>query len=110
MRLQFVDKLATAIHSRFERDESANRLTFDFMCFTDDRRLRHLLMIHQGAFDLHRADPVSGDVHDIVDPAKQPEVAVFVALRSVTGEILSRESAPVSLHVTIRIAVDGLNY
>jgi len=28
-----------------------------------------------------------GDVHDVVDPAEQPDVAVLVPLRTVPGEV-----------------------
>src|SRR5262245_4426210 len=51
-----------------------------------------------------------GHVHDIVDAAEQPEVAVFVSLCTVTRKILARESAPVSLHETIRVTIDGTHH
>jgi hypothetical protein len=34
----------------------------------DDGRLRHLGMRHERAFRLGRAEPVPGDVDDILDP------------------------------------------
>ena len=38
--------------------------------------------------DLDGADAVAGDVHHVVDPPEQPEVAVLVASGAVAGEVL----------------------
>src|SRR5439155_1458732 len=36
-------------------------------------------MGHEGDLDFGRREPVARDVHDVVDPAQQREVALFVA-------------------------------
>ena len=61
----------------------------------------------QGALDLHRAQPVAGDVEHVVDAAHDPEVAVLVAAGAVAGEVDVRHLAPVLLAVALVVAVDG---
>src|ERR1700690_1275489 len=46
------------------------------------------------------------NVHDVIDPAEEPEVALGVALRAVAGEVHPRETTPVGLPVALRITVD----
>ena len=53
-----------------------------------DRRVRH-----QRRLDLGGRDAVAGHVHDVVDAAEQPEVAVLVLLGAVAGEVACRRSA-----------------
>ena len=43
--------------------------------------------LDQGVLDLGGGDPVTGDVHHVVDPTEQPEVAVLVPLGPVAGEV-----------------------
>ena len=57
------------------------------MRFANDRGLGDFLVIDQRAFDFHRADPMAGDIHHVVDPAEQPIVTVLVALAAVAGKI-----------------------
>ena len=63
----------------------------------DDRRLGDRLVGDERALDLGGAQPVSRDVDDVVDPAEQPEVAVVVHARAVTGEVAPREALEVHL-------------
>jgi len=48
---------------------------------------------------------VTRHVHDVVDPPEQPEVPFFVDLCPVAGEVTTLEAAPVSLAVSLRVAV-----
>ena len=50
-------------------------------------RLGDRRVVDEGGLDLDRRDPVAGDVHDVVDAAEQPEVAVRVDARAVAGEV-----------------------
>jgi hypothetical protein len=43
---------------------------------------------HQRRLDLGGGDAVTRHVHHVVDPAQQPDVAVLVELRAVTGEVV----------------------
>ena len=62
---------------------------------------------NQGAFDLHGAQPVAGDVDHVIDPTHDPEVPVLVLAGAVTREIRAREPLPVLLNVPIRVPEDG---
>ena len=73
---------------------------------TDDGGLGHARMADQGVLDLRRRDAVSRDVHDVVDSAQQPQVAVFVLLRTVAREVRTGETGPVRLLVAFRVAPD----
>src|SRR5699024_8154885 len=49
---------------------------------------------------------VTGDVHDIVHPAQQPDVAVLVVLGAVAGEVGAREARPVGLLEPLLVTPD----
>jgi hypothetical protein len=70
----------------------------------------------QGRLDLGGGEPVSGDVHHVVDPAEHPDVAVLVLLRAVTGEVVASsvvgvgEARPVGVDVALVVAPDGAQH
>ena len=70
-----------------EDHKRRDRLPLQLVRAPDDRRLGHLRMIDQRALHFHRADAVSRHVNHVVHTAEHPEVAVFVALRAVAGEV-----------------------
>src|ERR671924_497102 len=49
-------------------------------------------------------DAVARHVHDVVDPAQQPDVAVVVDLAAVAGEVAVPEPGPVRLAVALGVA------
>src|SRR5256885_6125023 len=61
-------------------------------------------MADERALDLDRRDAMAGDVHDVVDAAEKPEVAVLVDARPVADEIRVLPAAPVRLLVALGIA------
>ena len=58
----------------------------------DHRCLGDRGMVDQRRFDLGGGDAMAGDVHDVVDAAHEPEVAVLVDARAVAGEVLVAEA------------------
>ncbi len=52
------------------------------MRHADDRGLDHRVVRHERALDLHRAEPVTRDVDDVVDAAHDPEVFKHVGIDS----------------------------
>src|SRR2546430_618624 len=78
--------------------------------------LRHLLVVDQGAFHLDGGDAVPRDVHDVVHPAHEPEIAILVHLGPVAGEVhllprsvglhILLRALPVRLDVPVWVAVD----
>ena len=79
--------------------ERADRLAGRLVGRADHRGLGDLRVRHQRRLDLGGRQPVARDVHDVVDPAEQPDVAVVVLLRAVAGEVaaLSNRDQYVSL-------------
>ena len=72
--------------------------------------LGHGRMAHQGAFDLHRAQPVAAHVDHVVHTAHHPEVAVSVAAGAIAGEVEpaaigGADLLPVALLEALGIAV-----
>src|SRR4051794_21072264 len=63
-------------------------------------------MADQGALDLHRREPVAGDVQDVVDAAHDPVVPLFVGAGPVAGEIAAGDLAPVLGPVALVVTVD----
>jgi hypothetical protein len=53
---------------------------------------------------------VPGDVHDVVDPAQEPEVAVLVDARTVAREVRARKAPPVRLDVALVVAIDAAQH
>src|SRR6185369_16200459 len=83
-----------------------DRLALELVGPSDDGRFRDGGMADQRAFHFHRAETMPGDVHDVVDAAHDPEVAVRVAPGAVAGEVRRFDLAPVLLHVALRVPVD----
>src|SRR5258706_9983910 len=50
------------------------------------------------------------DVEHVVHAAQNPEVAVFIALRAITGEVRVLPPAPVDLAVAFVVAPDGAEH
>ena len=69
--------------------------------------LGHGRMADQGVLHLGGREPVSRDVHDVVHPPEQPQVAVLVALGAVAGEVAPGEALPVRLDEALVVAVDA---
>ena len=65
------------------------------MRIADDGRLGDIVMRHEGAFDLRRAEPMAGYVQDVVDPAGDP-----LALAGVTQHSSYRTDPLGRLHRT----------
>ena len=111
MIFQRVDEILRLCGAFLQRDERGNRLSFDLVRAADDGGFRDGGVIDERAFDLHRADPVSCHVDDIVDAAEQPEVAVFVTLGAVAGHVdAAAPFVPVLPDVAVRIAVDAAQH
>ena len=91
-------------------DEREDGLAADRVVLAHDRGLRHRLVVHERRLDLDGADAVAGDVHDVIDPPEQPEVAVEVALGAVAREVHAREAAPVRRPVALGVAVDAAEH
>ncbi len=96
--------------SALERDEGDDRLAGHRVGARGDGRLGDVLVVDERALDLDRRDAVAGDVHDVVDPAEQPEVAVLVDPRAVAGEVDVAVLRPVGLAVALVVAVDAAQH
>src|SRR4030095_8671572 len=59
-----------------------------------DSRLGDTVMIDERALDLDRRDAMAGDVHDVIDPAHEPEIAVLIDPCAVASEIDIRVLRP----------------
>ena len=57
------------------------------MGHADHRSLGHRLVGHQGGLDLGGAQPVAGDVDDVVQAAHDPEIAVLILAGAVFGVV-----------------------
>ena len=79
----------------FERDEGGDPLSLQIVGLAHDGRLGHQRMADQRTLDLHRREPMAGDVDHVVDAAHDPVVAVLVAPGAVTGEVAAGDVAPV---------------
>jgi len=62
-------------------------LAFDLVVAADDGGFGDSFDADDGRLDLHRSQPVAGDVDHVVDPAEDGDVVVVVDLRAVLGEV-----------------------
>src|SRR3954454_24760199 len=62
------------------RDERDDRLSGRRVVGADNGRFGDGWMADERVLDLSRGDAMTGDVHHVVDPAQEPEVAVVVLL------------------------------
>ena len=67
-------------------------------------------MVDERRLDLDRREPVARDVHHVVDPAEQPEVAVGVDPGAVAREVVAREARPVGLAEALVVAEDAARH
>ncbi len=87
---QLLDDVLAAVAGLLAQDhERADRLAGVLVLGADDRGLGDLRVRDQRRLDLGGGEPVAGDVHDVVDPAEHPEVAVVVLLGAVAGEVVA---------------------
>src|SRR5580700_585189 len=89
-----------------QRDIGVNALALDVVRVTDDSRFSDLWMGDEGAFDLGSAEPMTGDIDYVVDPAGDPIKAVLVAPRAVAGEIEAREGREIGFDKALMVAID----
>src|SRR5580704_3393852 len=90
--------------------EADDGFAFDFVGARDYRGFGYRGMADEDAFDFHGAQPVAGDFDYVVHAAEDPDVAVFVALRSVAGKIHAGDFVPVFAGVAFVVAVDGAEH
>jgi len=68
-------------------------------------------VVDQGALDLHRADPVSRDVQDVVDAAEEPEISLPVASGPVARKIeTGAPFRPVGPDMALGVAIDRFEH
>src|SRR5208282_6775667 len=59
-------------------------------------------MLHKGAFDLERPDPVPGTFNEVVGPSHEPVISVFVAPGHISRAI---NCVPPNTRRTVRLPV-----
>ena len=94
----------------FQCDEGDDGLAFEFVGATDHGGFGDVGVVDESTFDFCGAEPVTGDVEDVVETTDDPEVAVFVALGTVAGEVVSGVFGPVGFFEARFIAVDGAGH
>src|SRR5215204_1713976 len=103
-------ELVRAFPVSLEAHVGEDGLTFVLVMSAYYSRLGHGLVGDQGVLDLYGRDPVPGDVHHVVDAARDPVVAILVAPGSVPDEVHPVVDLPVALLVTLRILVEGAEH
>src|SRR4029079_8116806 len=104
---QLLGERLRRVHTASKDHVGEDRLTGDRIVLAAARLLRARLVVDQRRLHLDRRDPVAGYVHDVVDAAEQPEVALVVALRPIPSEVPPRTAAPVRFLVPLGVSVDA---
>ena len=66
-------------------------LTLDVVGESDNRRFRDISMRREGRFDFRGAQPVTGNIDNVIDTAGDFVIAVGIAFRAVAGEVSAGE-------------------
>ena len=104
---QCTDQFHIGNNPLFENDVGKNPLPLDFVREANHGRFGAVRVGDQGTLDLGGTHPVSGDIDDVVDPAGDPVVAVFVTPASVTGQIVAGVGVEIDLGKALVIPLDG---
>ena len=107
MPAQFAAEIFVRLDSLHERHIGVDALTLDGVGASDHGRFGHRLVQDQRALDLGRAEPVSGNVDDVVHPSGDPEVAVFITPGAVPGEVEAGEPREVGVEEPLVVSVHG---
>src|SRR5260370_12004097 len=106
MVTQFALQIVRSVDSAFQGRESDRAWSVKCVRLADDSRFCDSHMTHQRALDLRRAEPVPGDIKDVVDAPDDPKISILIASRTVAGEIILFVFAPVLFFVALRITVN----
>src|SRR6266851_1619282 len=104
--LQLFAQPVVALAATLAGNEGNHRLTLHLVGPADHRRLGDHRMGDQRAFDLHRPQPVAGNVNYVIDAPHNPKITVLVAAGAIAGEVHAVDLAEILLLVTVGVAVD----
>src|SRR5207249_12200477 len=90
-----------------EQDEGRHHLTARFVRPADDAALGDGGVLEERALDFNGADAVAGDLDDLVRPAREPDIAVFVDVRRIARVVHVRNFLPVIAAVALGLAPEG---
>ena len=110
MAAQLRHQGVVAVAAGLQGHEGSDGLPLELIWPVHHSRFRHSRVAHQGALDLHGAQPVAAHLDHVVDAAHHPEIAIGVAADAIAGEIepgaIGRaDLLPVALAEALRIAV-----
>src|SRR5438046_870950 len=93
--------------SRGQGYKSDYALSLQFIRPPHHCRFRDRRVAYQRAFDFHGPNAVPRHVDNVIDPAHDPQITVFVAAGTVTREVDARNFAPVLLFISFGVTVNG---
>src|SRR5215204_7015242 len=89
-----------------QNDKRRNHFPPEAVRPTRDSGLGDRRVPQEGCFDLDGADPVSGDLDDLVGPPAEPVVAILVDGGGVAGKVSAGDAPPVVARVALGVAPD----
>src|SRR4051812_14368986 len=103
MVAEFIANSGVGLDATLESHERHQRLAFQFIRPADHRSFGHLRIAHESALDFCRADTMTGNVENVIDPADDPEITILILPATVAGEIASGHFGPVDFLVTLGV-------
>ena len=110
MVAEFLGECVGSFDIAFYGNEGHDALSFDFVGTSHDRRLGDCFVFNKGTFHFGSPQAVAGDVKDVIETADDPEVALLVSTGSVTGSIHAFIVVPVSVAITLFVAIDAAKH
>ena len=94
----------------FQGDEGADGLAGDLMRLANDGGFGNSRMMDERRFNFHGAEAMTADIHDIVDAAENPMIAIIIAAGGVAREIGAGYARPVLFFKTFGIAPNSAHH
>ena len=83
--------IAVATHTGFQDEEGDGDLALELVFDTDDGTFGHIGMLGDHFLHGPGREPVPCHIDDVIDPAHDVDVSIFVEVAAVSGEIISRD-------------------
>ena len=107
LRDEFGSELVRRLYRGIQRHITINSLSLDVVRKSNNGRFRDSGVCHKCTLDFGRTHPVPGNIDDIVHPAGDPVISVFVPSASIARKIFPLKRREVRAHESFVVPING---
>ena len=104
---QLGDQRVGALYALHKCDIGIDSLSLDIMRIADNSGFSDLWMGDKRGFDLGGSHAVARHIQNIIHAPGDPEIAVFIAARTIAREIATREGGEIGFNESLMVTIDG---